>query len=364
VEWTRDKPNHIGFYQLQSDKIVCTLTQVSQPLPDGVDFEEETWHIKNNHDLFLAELSQTSSGQSFRLAPRFGFTQRIAFPLTACPRAEALADGRLGAEGSGAEACGSGDALKEGRAAAQLSALADGRLGAAGGSSGNSRGSGDQFALQDGRAQAQNYTTPPRHAAGVSPQSPGSATGASPSSSCGRSPMATPPSGAASPMATPPGGVEVKVDAHGVVRVGRPKRPLPFADMSHLQPTKRGREEPAKDCTAKDNSGQEIADKEVADADKEVADAEDNSGQEKADQEIADASEEVSAEDKSGQEIPDKEVADGASIDASIELALEDSLAAEEVIAEDNSGQEIPDEEVADDPSMERALEDGLNEDE
>ena len=139
-------------------------------------------------------------------------------------------------------------------------------------------------------------------------------------------------------MATHSGGAEVKVDANGVLRVGRAKRVMLFADMSHLQPAKKkGKHQLAKDCAAEDNSRQE-----------KVADAED----ETADMEIADAAKEDIAEDNPGQKIPEEEVADGASI----------ADAAEEVIAEDNSGQEIPDEEAAD-GAIERALEDILTED-
>jgi hypothetical protein len=271
VEWTRAKPNHIGFFQLQRHEIVCTLTNVSQPLPDSVDFEDETWQIKHNHSLFEASLSQTTSGLSFLLATRFRMLATRLLPIVAPCRREALADGRLGAEG---------------------------------GSSGNSPGSETQFALKDSMAEAPKYTTPPRRAGSLRPESPGAgpATGTSPSSSCGQSPMITPPSRAASPIATPSRESEIKMDANGVMRVGREKRRMLFADMSNLKQQKSAKAGPA-------NADKEVADaaKEVADADQEVADADKEVAD--ADKEVADADQEVADADKEVTDA-DEEVAD------------------------------------------------------
>jgi hypothetical protein len=287
VEWTRAKPNHIGFFQLQRGQIDCTLTQMSQPLPDSVDFEDESWQIYENHSLYQAVLRQTSSGLAFRLAALFGMAQSsTSYPLMACRRQAALcADGRVAREGSGGESHGSGDALQDGRAAAQPSALQILRVG------------GDADAAQAAALGShmddveQKQATPPRHAGGLGPQSPGegpataeasgrasggqsaAASGrASGGASGGRSPMATPAGGPASPTATPSSRARapVEVDTHGVIRVVRRR----------LQ--RRGEAEPAMESITEDNSRQEIADKEVADAAEESI-AEDNSGQEMAD---------------------------------------------------------------------------------
>jgi hypothetical protein len=290
VEWTRAKPNHIGFFQLQKGEIECTLTQVSQPLPVGVDYEDELWEIHNNHSLFLAELCHRSSGSIFRLAAHFGMPRTLASPpLVPCRQVAPFADGRLGAEGSGGESHGSGDALKDSRAAAQPSALQILQVG------------GDATVAQAAALGSymddveQKCATPPRRAESLGQRSPGegpataaaagrvsgrqsaAASGrASGGAFGGRSPMATPASGAASPTATPSSGARFEVDTEGVVRVARAKR------------KKRDMAEPAKESIAENNSRQKIADEEVADAAKESI-AEDNSRQEIADKEVTDA---------------------------------------------------------------------------
>jgi hypothetical protein len=270
VEWTRAQPNHIGFFQLQTGQIECTFTKKSQPLPAGVDFGDSSWQIYNNHSLYDAELSQLSSGLSYRLAVLFGMAQNSTIQLNVRHQAVPCADGTLGTEGSGSESHGSGDS----RAAAQPSAFQILRVG------------GDADAAQAAALGShmddveQKCGTPLRCAGGLGPQSPGEgpataeASGrASGGASGGRSPMATPASGAASPTATPSSGARFEVDANGVVRAKRQKT---------------AEETIAEDNSEKDNSKEGRTDKEIADAAEETI-AEDNCTQEIADKEVADA---------------------------------------------------------------------------